>query len=73
MSKWQCGFCQGYSAQHYLVVMIEKWRECLDKWGVSGALLRDLSKSFDFILYDLLIAKLVAYGFDFNSLQMFQS
>ena len=45
----------------------------LDNGGVSGALLTDLSKAFDCILHDLLIAKLAAYGFDYNSLQMLQS
>ena len=73
LSKWQCGFRQGYSAHHYLLVMIEKSRPCLDNGGVSGALLTDLFKAFDCILHDLLIAKLAAYGFDYNSLQMLQS
>ena len=41
--------------------------------GVSGALLTDLSKAFDCILHDLLIAKLAACSFDYNSLQMLQS
>ena len=58
LSKWQCSFCQGYSAQHCLLVMVEKWRQCLDNGGVSRALLTDLSKAFDCILHDLLIAKL---------------
>ena len=40
---------------------------------MSGALLSDLSKGFDCILHDLLIQKLAAYGFDYNSLQMLQS
>ena len=73
LSKWQCGFCQGYSAQHSLLVMVEKWRQCLDHGGVSGALLTDLSKAFDSKLYGFLIANLAAYGFDYNSLQMLQS
>ena len=48
-------------------------RHCLDNGGVSGALLTDLSKTFDSILHDLLIAKLAAYGFNYTSLQMLQS
>ena len=73
LSKWQCGFREGHNAQHCLLVMIEKWRQCLDKGGISGALLTDLSKAFGCILHDLLIAKLAAYGFDYNSLQLIQS
>ena len=45
----------------------------IDNGGVSGTLLTDLSKAFDCILHDLFIAKLAAYGFDYNSLQMLQS
>ena len=53
--------------------MVKKWRQCLDDGGVSRALLTDLSKAFDCTLHDLLIAKLAAYGFDYDSLQMLQS
>ena len=44
--------------------MTEKWRKCWNKRGISGAILTDLSKAFDCILHDLLVAKLAAYGFD---------
>ena len=64
----QCGFRQGYSAQHCLLILGEKWRQCLENGRVSGILLTGLSKAFDCILRDLLIAKLAAYGFDCNSL-----
>ena len=40
---------------------------------MSEALHTDLSKTFNFILHDLLIAKLGAYGFDYILLQMLQS
>ena len=50
--------------------MTEKWRKFLDKDGVNGALLTDLSKAFDCLLHDILIAKLAAYGFDYEHLTL---
>ena len=75
LSKWQCVFRQGYSAQHCLLVMVEKWRQCLYNGGVSGALIADLSKAFDSMLHyiTLLIVQLAAYSFNYNSLQMLRS
>ena len=56
-SRYQCGFRKGFSAQHFLLRMIEKWRKYLDNGKVT-ALLTDLSKAFDCLTHDLLIAKL---------------
>ena len=53
--------------------MTKKWRKYLDKDGINGALLTDLSKAFYCLLHDLLIEKLVAYGFDYESSMLIQS
>ena len=68
LSKFQCGFRKGHSAQHCLLVMIEKFRRARDMKSVCAAILTDLSKAFDCICHDLLIAKLNAYGFDKEAL-----
>ena len=65
-----CGFREGHSAQHWRIVLLEKWRATLDKKGFSGVLLTDLSKAFDSLSHDLLLAKLYAYGFDYNSVKL---
>ena len=73
ISKYQFGFRQGYSSQKSLLVLIEKWKKSLDKWGKCLALLTDLSKAFDCLLHDLLIAKLHAYDFEIDSLRLIYS
>ena len=69
-SKSQCGFRKGYSAQHCLLAMTEKWKTAVDNGGVFAVLLTDLSKAVDCIPHDLIIAKLAAYGFDTNALRL---
>ena len=70
LSKWQCGLRKGFSTQHSFLVMTEKRRKWLDKGRISGAILTDLCKAFDCILHDLLIAKLAAYDFNYQSLKI---
>ena len=53
--------------------MIEKWRKSLDNGDIFGAVLADLSKAFDCLPRDLVIAKLKAYGFDEPSLKLMYS
>ena len=73
LSPYQRGFRKGYNSQYCLILMLEKWKNCIDKGGSSGALLTDLSKAFDCLSHDLLIAKLKAFGFSYEALKLIYS
>ena len=73
LSQYQCGFRKGYSSQYCLILMLERWKKSIDKRGSSGALLTDLSKAFDCLSHELLIAKLRAYGFSDDALRLIYS
>ena len=68
LSKHQYRFRQGRNTQHSLLFIVEKMKKSLGNCVVGGLLLTDLSKGFDCLRHDLLIAKLTAYGFDQPSL-----
>ena len=73
LSPYLCGYRKGYSVQHALITLLENWRISLDKNGFGGAILMDLSKAFDTLNHDLLIAKLHAYGFSKEALKLVKS
>ena len=52
---------------------LEEWRENLDKNYVVGGVLMDLSKAFDCVPHNLLLAKLPAYLVDESFLRYIYS
>ena len=59
-----CGLRKGHSTQHALLNLLKNWQKCLGKSEAVGTVLMDLSKAYDSLLHDLLLAKLSSYGFD---------
>ena len=55
-----CGFRSKYSTQHALSNLLFDWQSCLDKSGVVGTILMDLSEAFDCFPHDLFLAKMTA-------------
>ena len=69
LNKLLCGFRKAYSTQHAFFILLQKWQKELDSSGIVGTILMDLSKAYDCLPHDLIIAKLEAYGLDTNSLR----
>ena len=70
LNKQQCGSCKGCNTQHCLLKMVEKWKRSGNGGKVFGSLLTDLSRAFDCLDHELLVAKLNAYGFSLPALRL---
>ena len=67
------GFRHGHSCTTALIKLTDDWRMALDKKKEVGVIAIDLSKAFDSICHNLILAKLKAYGVQESALQMMRS
>ena len=71
--QYLCGFREGYNTQPALIKFLEKCKSVLDNKEFVGAIFMDLSKAFDCLNHELLIAKLCAHGFSRSALKLIHS
>ena len=65
-----CGFRKAHSSQHALFKLLQRWQKELDSSGLVGTILMDLSKAYDCLPHDLIIAKFEVYGLSKSSLSL---
>ena len=70
LNQLLCGFRKAHSTQHALFRLIQSWQKELDESGFVGTILMDLSKAYDCLPHDLMVAKLEAYDLAKESLQL---
>ena len=67
------GYRKGCNTKCALMALLEKWKTFLHIHGYAGAVIMNLSKAFDTIKYELLIAKLRTYDLTNTALKMVHS
>ena len=73
LSPFISAYRKKYSIQQVRIRLLEEWREKLDKNFIVGEVLMDLSKAFGWIIHDLILAKLAAYGIETETLKLIYS
>ena len=63
LPKFVSAYRNSYSSNHVLLKLIEKWRKSLDNKNIIGAVLMNLSKTFDCIPHDLLLQNVMLMVF----------
>ena len=60
LNQLLCGFRKARSTQNALVRLIQSWQKELNESGFVGTILMDLSKAYDCLPNDLMVAELTA-------------
>ena len=68
-----CGCRKAHSAQHALFKLLQAWQKQFDQCGFGGIILMDLSKAYDYLAYNLLIAKLEVCALDMANLSLLKN
>ena len=71
--NYLAAFRKGFGCATTLLRLAEDWKKDLDKQQYVGAVLMDLSKAFDCLPQDLILAKLSAYGLSANACDFLNS
>ena len=64
----QFGFQEGHSTEHAIMGLIDQINDCFEKNHFTLGVFIDLSKVFDTVNHQILIAKLKNYGISGNNL-----
>ena len=73
LSDYTSAYRKNHSCETSLLRLIEDWRKSLDNKELVAVVSFDLSKAFDSVPHDLLLATLKAYGVDEASVALFRS
>ena len=73
LSPYLCNYRKGFGTQYALLSLLEKGKKIIYNKGFAGGVLMDLSRAFDTLNHELLIAKLHGYGFGKESLMLLLS
>ena len=70
LSPYLRGYIKGFSTHFALLPLLEKWKKIIGNKGFAGGVLMNLSKAFNTLNHERLIAKIHAYGFGKESLML---